>query len=87
MDLSLIPIGAYKPRDFMKNAHVWPKESVKIFQDTKSLNAVGIHFGTFADLTNEYIDEPPKDLKKALLEQKISEDRFIVPEFGRTYIY
>jgi L-ascorbate metabolism protein UlaG (beta-lactamase superfamily) len=87
MDLSLIPIGAYMPRDFMKNAHVWPKESVKIFQDTESENAVGIHFGTFADLTNEYIDEPPKDLKEALIEQNISTDRFIVPEFGKAYTY
>jgi len=87
MDLSLIPIGAYEPRAFMKNAHVWPRESVKIFQDTESKNALGIHFGTFATLTDEYIDEPPNDLKKALLNQKILEERFVAPEFGRTYTY
>jgi L-ascorbate metabolism protein UlaG (beta-lactamase superfamily) len=87
MDLSLIPIGAYRPRYFMKNAHVWPAESVKIFLDTKSKKAIGIHFGTFANLTDEAIDDPPKDLKKALIENNISQERFIVPEFGRTYSF
>lgn len=85
MDLSLIPIGAYQPRDFMKNAHVWPKESVKIFQDTKTKQAVAIHFGTFSDLTDEAIDQPKKDLYEALKEQNISKDKFIIPEFGKTY--
>ena len=87
MDLSLIPIGAYEPRDFMKHAHVSPAESVKIFLDTNSKKAVGIHFGTFADLTDEYIDQPAIDLKKALKLSDISEDQFIVPEFGRTYSF
>ncbi len=85
MDLSLIPIGAYEPRDFMKNAHVWPKESVKIFQDTKSKKAIGIHFGTFSGLTDEEIDQPRKDLNKALKANNIFESDFIVPVFGKTY--
>lgn len=85
MDVSLIPIGAYEPREFMKNAHVWPKESVKIFLDTGTKKAVGIHFGTFADLTDEAIDDPPKKLNEALKASGISLDDFIVPEFGRTY--
>lgn len=87
MDLSLIPIGAYQPRSFMKNAHVWPEESVKIFLDTKSTNALGIHFGTFADLTDEYIDQPGKDLAKALSAKGIPSLQFKVPEFGKTYSY
>ncbi len=87
MDLSLIPIGAYEPREFMKNAHINPSESVKIFQDVRSTNAIGIHFGTFAGLTDEAIDDPPIKLKEALEANSISEERFIVPEFGKTYSY
>ena len=85
MDLSLIPIGAYMPRKFMKNNHVWPEESVKIHQDVKSKQSVGIHFGTFSDLTDESIDDPPKRLKKALEAAGIPESSFIVPELGKTY--
>jgi len=87
MDLSLIPIGAYAPRAFMKNAHVKPSESVQIFQDTQSQKAVGIHFGTFKNLTDEAIDEPAERLKRALIKEGVAEERFIVPEFGRTYSY
>lgn len=87
MKLSLIPIGAFEPREFMKNAHVWPTESVKIFKDTKTQHAVGIHFGTFAGLTDEGIDDPEQALRKALKQENISENLFIVPEFGRTYSY
>ncbi len=87
MDLSLIPIGAYEPRKFMKNAHVNPAESVKIYQDTQSSHAIGMHFGTFADLTDEAIDDPPRKLKEALKANNIDEALFIVPEFGRTYSY
>lgn len=85
IDLSLIPIGAYQPREFMKNAHVWPDESVKIMQDTGTRKAMGIHFGTFADLTDEYIDQPQKDLKAALDKRNMNSSDFIVPEFGLPY--
>lgn len=87
MDISLIPIGAYEPRFFMKNAHINPEEAVKIFLDTESKHALGIHFKTFADLTDEYIDQPEKDLKEALDKYQISRDRFIAPDFGKSYSY
>ena len=45
--------------------------------------SVGIHFGTFYGLTDESIDEPSKDLRKALDFNKISRDSFVVPEFGK----
>ena len=83
-DVSLLPIGAYEPRDFMLAHHMNPDDAVRAFQDLKTKQAYGMHFGTFK-LTNEAIDDPPKDLAKALEKYKISKDRFIAPEFGRTY--
>jgi L-ascorbate metabolism protein UlaG (beta-lactamase superfamily) len=87
IDVGLIPIGAYEPRWFMKDAHVNPEEAVKIFLDLKLKHGFGIHFGTFKDLTDEPIDKPINDLNQALLKSKVSNKDFIAPIFGKTYNY
>ena len=58
-DLSAIPIGAYQPQWFMREAHCNPSEAVKIHQAIGSRKSVAIHFDTF-DLADEPRDEPPK---------------------------
>eukprot|EP01120_Amphizonella_sp_Union-15-10_P017034 TRINITY_DN931_c0_g2_i1.p1 TRINITY_DN931_c0_g2~~TRINITY_DN931_c0_g2_i1.p1 ORF type:complete len:305 (-),score=27.88 TRINITY_DN931_c0_g2_i1:1-915(-) len=40
-DLSLIPIGAYEPRWFMKDQHVDPEEAVQMHIDLKSKKSIG----------------------------------------------
>ncbi len=82
MDLSLIPIGAYKPRWFMNPIHVDPEEAVRIHHDVKSRFSVGMHWGTFV-LADEDMDEPPRLLKKITKEQGI-EDDFITMRHGQT---
>ncbi|OGN65368.1 MAG: hypothetical protein A2888_03035, partial [Chlamydiae bacterium RIFCSPLOWO2_01_FULL_28_7] len=47
MDLSLIPIGTYWPREFMGPVHVNPEEAVKIHTDVNSKKSIGMHFKTF----------------------------------------
>jgi N-acyl-phosphatidylethanolamine-hydrolysing phospholipase D len=64
-DLSAIPIGAYKPRFFMKDSHCDPNEAVQIHSDIRSDRSVAIHWGTFP-LANEHFDEPPAYLKKSV---------------------
>ncbi|MFI5333764.1 MAG: MBL fold metallo-hydrolase [Chlamydiales bacterium] len=65
IDLSLIPIGSYSPRKFMKSVHVDPEESVRIHNDVRSKLSLGIHWKTF-DLSDEPMNQPPYDLFCAL---------------------
>lgn len=84
-DFAAIPIGAYEPRDFMKNAHVNPEEAVQIFQDLKADQAVGIHWGTFK-LTLEPMAEPPLRLGAALSKAGIDKARFRALGHGERWL-
>jgi len=81
--ISMIPIGAYKPRWFMAHIHVDPPEAVKIHQDVQSETSIAMHWGTFK-LADEAMSEPPIYLKKALKQAGLSEAEFIVMAYGQT---
>ena len=72
-DLSAIPIGAYEPYWFMRDAHCNPAEAVKIHQALRSRRSVAVHFDTF-NLSDEPMDEPPNLL--------LSEVRRVNEEIG-----
>ena len=84
-DLALIAVGAYEPRWFMKEQHVNPAEAVQIHQDLKAKRSVGVHWGTFS-LTDESLDQPPKDLAAALRERGLAPDVFTVMAIGETRV-
>ena len=75
--LSLIPVGAYAPRWFMKTNHVNPPEAIQVALDLESKRNFGMHWGTF-QLTDEEIMEPPELLKQSLKELGLSEEFFRV---------
>ena len=83
--LSLLPIGAYEPRWFMKPLHMNPREAVQAHIDLGSQQSVGIHWGTF-QLTYESVDQPLHDLEQAVQELQIPHDRFWAMEFGETRV-
>jgi L-ascorbate metabolism protein UlaG (beta-lactamase superfamily) len=85
MDLSLLPIGAYEPRWFMKEFHMDPADAVQAHLDLQSKLSVGIHFGTF-QLTDEGIDAPVHDLEEALINANIPSSHFIAPLLGQTIV-
>ena len=83
MRVSLIPIGAYMPRWFMKPVHVNPPEAIRIHQDINSQQSIASHWGTFK-LSDEPIGEPPLYLEKALKEATLDQKNFLIMRFGET---
>ena len=84
-DLSLIPIGAYKPRYFMKDHHCDPTEAVQIHKDLQSTRSLAIHWGTFP-LADEDVLEPALELGRARHEAGLSGAEFFTMRAGDTYI-
>ncbi len=63
--VGLIPIGAYKPRWFMKPMHVNPEEAIQIHKDVGAEISFGMHFGTFP-LADDGMKDPENDFAKAM---------------------
>jgi L-ascorbate metabolism protein UlaG (beta-lactamase superfamily) len=63
--IGLIPIGAYKPRWFMKPMHVNPEEAIQIHKDVNAEISFGMHFGTFP-LADDGMKDPENDFSKAM---------------------
>lgn len=81
---SMLPIGAYEPRWFMKSSHIDPDEAVEAHRELDSRYSIAIHHGTFSGLTDEGYDEPGKRLMEALASRGIPGDQFAVVPFGYT---
>lgn len=86
IDLSLIPIGAYKPRWFMQPIHTDPDEAVRIHQDVQSAQSVATHFGTFP-LADDAMDEPMHDLALALKKYGVPAADFIALDEGEERVF
>lgn len=85
IDLSILPIGAYEPRWFMKEQHLNPEEAVQAHIDLESKFSIGTHFGTY-QLTDESVDAPVNDLKDALRKKSISPTKFVSPKPGESHL-
>jgi L-ascorbate metabolism protein UlaG (beta-lactamase superfamily) len=83
IDLSLLPIGAYKPRWFMKFSHLSPEDALKAHFSLKSKKSMAIHFGTFS-LGDDSFSDPTIDLISKRKDMGISEKEFWIPEFGES---
>lgn len=83
IDLSLLPIGAYSPREFMRPVHVNPQEAIQIHKDVCSQLSIAGHFGTYK-LSSEKMNQPPYELYLGLKERQISPFQFRVLRPGQT---
>ncbi len=85
-DIASIGIGAYKPRPFMRDNHVNPRESVQIHQDIGSKMSCGIHWGTFP-MSYEDVVEPAFDLAYAREMQRLTHESVFTMEHGETVVW
>ena len=83
IDLALLPIGAYEPRWFMKDIHMNPAEAVQAHLDLAARQSIAMHFGTF-QLTPEGIEEPVRELAKALHTRGMPAGQFRPAEVGES---
>ena len=84
-DLAAIAIGAYEPRWFMKDSHLNPQEALQVMRDVKAKHAIGIHWGTFEGISDEPIDQAPKDLEIAKSTSSVPLDFFVL-KHGQTWV-
>jgi N-acyl-phosphatidylethanolamine-hydrolysing phospholipase D len=84
-DLAAIPIGAYKPRHFLKDVHCNPAEAVRIHQDLNAKRSVAIHWGTF-ELSEEEFVEPALELGRVRELEKLDSNEFFTMAHGETLL-
>jgi len=77
MRASILPIGAYEPRWFMKGQHQNPDEAVQGHMLCKSQTTIAHHWGTF-QLTDEAIEAPIEALAEAKTRHGVAQDAFRV---------
>jgi len=82
-DAALIAVGACEPRWFMRDQHVNPAEAVQVHLDLGARRSIGVHWGTFA-LTDESLDQPPRELAQARRDRGLAEDDFFLLQIGET---
>ncbi|WKD50142.1 MBL fold metallo-hydrolase [Microbulbifer spongiae] len=84
VDVALLPIGAYAPRNLFKPVHLDPFEAVQAHIDLKANLSIGMHYGTF-QLSAEAHNEPVELLEQAKREAGLPPDTFITLEVGQPF--
>ncbi len=85
-DISLLPIGAYEPRWFMKTHHVNPTEAVQAHQILGAKQSLAMHYKSIA-LAYDRVNQPQEDLKQAIKEADLGAKEFITPDFGESLLF
>jgi len=80
---SMLPIGAYAPRWFMRPQHMNPEDAVRAFSALGASRFVAMHWGTFK-LTDEDLTEPPKLLREAWERAGLHDHQRSIPAIGET---
>jgi L-ascorbate metabolism protein UlaG (beta-lactamase superfamily) len=85
-DISILPIGSYEPRWFMKEHHMNPEEAILASIDLQSSLSLATHHQTFR-LSMEKINDPVINLNRRLIAHGLTTKEFMAPETGETITY
>jgi N-acyl-phosphatidylethanolamine-hydrolysing phospholipase D len=85
IDMALLPIGAYRPRWFMKSVHCDPSEAVRIHRELRAHRSLAMHWGTFV-LTDEPLGEPPLALAREAAAAGLAPGEFTTIAVGETVV-
>jgi len=85
-DFAAVPIGAFLPRDVMRDQHVEPKESVLIHQDLNCKKSLGVHWGTFTMGAIEHFMAPKEEMEKERDAAGIFPEDFFVLDHGGSFM-
>jgi N-acyl-phosphatidylethanolamine-hydrolysing phospholipase D len=83
MDVALVPIGGYEPRNLMRDVHVNPEEAIAIAQDVGAKTLVAMHWGTIR-MTTEPPGEPPLRFRAAGKAAGYDDDALWAMRIGET---
>jgi L-ascorbate metabolism protein UlaG (beta-lactamase superfamily) len=81
--VALLPIGAYEPRWFMRDAHMNPDDAARAHRDLRAQVSVPMHYGTFR-LTDEGFEQPLRDLATALRTHHLPSSAFHILDVGES---
>lgn len=84
--LTLMPIGAYLPRWFMREVHVSPEEAILAYEDLAARQMLGIHWGTY-DLADEDWDQPRRETIAAAEARKLDLNNIKITEIGNAFAF
>jgi L-ascorbate metabolism protein UlaG (beta-lactamase superfamily) len=82
--LAILPIGAYRPREMMRESHIDPHEAFRVFEMLDPVRALGVHWGTF-QLSFEGPNDPPREIAELNRARGADPARFVTTEPGRSF--
>lgn len=86
IDVAILPIGAYAPRDFISYQHVDPQDAFRAYQDLGARVMLPVHWGTFR-LSHEPIDEGPRELKRLVVDKDVDPSRVRWLAIGERWVH
>lgn len=85
IDLAMLPIGSFAPREFLAYQHMDPADALKSLDDLKAKRMLPIHWGAFR-MTQEPVSEPGKLLKRLIADSPHLRERVEIIPIGGSLI-